>query len=131
MKKNAFFIVMLVGMLGFAFSAEKGALSLAVPSSMASEDSKDKDSKDKDSKDKDSKDKDSKDKDSKDKDSKDKDSKDKASDKDKGSKDDGDDASCVCPPGISSCMCADGSEGDPGPGSSPAAPSSLRSVHGN
>jgi len=132
MKRNVFFIVMLAGMLSFAFGAEKGALYLTVPSAMAS----DKDSKDKDaieSKDKDSKDKDaieSKDKDSKDKDaieSKDNESKDS---KDKDSKDSDSDGSCICPPGIASCICADGSTGDPGPDSSPTAPNSLRSIHG-
>jgi len=128
MRKNVFFIVMLAGMLSFAFSAEKGLI-LHVPSAMAGDnkDSKDKDSKDsKDSKDKD---KDSKDKDSKDKDSKDKNSKDSAS-KDSGSSGNGNDSSCTCPPGIASCICADGSTGNPGPGSLPSAPASLRSVHG-
>ena len=139
MKKHTLFIVMLTAMLGFAFGAEKGAISLLIPSAMAgdSKDSKNKDSKDsKDSKDKDSKDKDSKDKDSKDKGSKDKGSKDKDS-KDTASKDSGSNGSgngsggsCTCPPGISSCICADGSTGNPGPGSLPSAPASLRSVHG-
>jgi len=118
MKKNVFFIVMLAGILSFAFSAEKGLI-LNVPSALAGDSEDSKDSKDKDSKDKDSKDKDSKDKDSKDQDSKDSDS-----------KDGDDDGSCACPPGISSCICADGSTGTPGAGNLPSAPNSLRSVHG-
>jgi len=135
MKKNVFFIVMLTGMLSFAFSAEKGLI-LNVPSALAGDSEDSKDSKDKDSKDskdkdsKDSKDKDSKD--SKDKDSKDNDSKDSNSDSGENANNNGsNNGSCVCPPGISSCICANGATGTPGAGSSPTAPNSLRSVHGD
>ena len=55
MKKNVFFIVMLAGMLSFAFSAEKGLI-LNVPSALAGDSKDSKDSKDKDSKDSEDKD---------------------------------------------------------------------------
>jgi len=48
MKKNVFFIVMLAGMLSFAFSAEKGLI-LNVPSALAGDSKGSKNSKDKDS----------------------------------------------------------------------------------
>ncbi len=114
MKKNVFFIVMLAGMLSFAFSAEKGLI-LNVPSALAGDSEDSKGSKDRDSKDKDSKDQGSKD-----------------SNSDSGNNHSGNDSgSCACSPGIASCKCADGSTGAPGTGSSHITPNSMRSVHGN
>ena len=37
---------------------------------------------------------------------------------------------CACPPGISSCVCADGKEGLPTPASTAPSPSSQRSILG-
>ena len=109
MKKQALFIVILAGMLSFAFSAEKGLI-LNVPSALAGDSEDSKGSKDRDSKDKDSKD----------------------SNSDSGNNHSGNDSgSCACSPGIASCKCADGSTGAPGTGSSHITPNSMRSVHGN
>jgi len=41
------------------------------------------------------------------------------------------DTSCVCPPGVRSCVCADGTAGSAnGTGGLLSVPSSLRSIHG-
>jgi len=102
MKKNVFFIFMLAGMLSFAFSAEKG-LTFNIPSALAGHSKDSKDSKDSGSKDS------------------------EATNSGNGTNN----GSCTCPPGIASCICANGSTGNPGPGSLPTTPNSLRSVHGS
>jgi len=42
----------------------------------------------------------------------------------------GGDASCVCPPGVRSCVCADGTPGSTRDGGGLIAPNGLRSIHG-
>jgi len=42
----------------------------------------------------------------------------------------GGDASCVCPPGVRSCVCADGTPGSTSDGGGLIAPNGLRTIHG-
>jgi len=104
MKKNTLFIAMLAILLGLAFSAKAGALSLIVPSAMANDAGK---ATHKEG------------------------AKDQVGAEE--SHDGGEDASgttCTCPPGITSCICPDGSTGLPSAGSLSTTPGSLRSVYG-
>jgi len=104
MKQNVVLIAMLAGLPGFTFSVETGLLSMLVPSALAS----------------------------------DAESAHPADAHDQGdareSHDGGEDAGgseCICPPGIISCTCPDGSAGKPSADDGlPAAPGSLRSVYG-
>jgi len=57
--------------------------------------------------------------------------KDSDNDKNKDSNNDSNDGSCVCPPGVNTCVCADGTSGTPGAsGNGVPQRDSLRSIHG-
>jgi len=133
-----FFLFSLTWQVDNQTGIQQTGIQFDVPAAMAGDDKDKGDDKDSDK----GSDKDD-DKDS-DKDSDKNDDKDSDKDSGKDSDDDGDDSakdggddgdsgasSCVCPPEVSSCVCADSTAGTPGPaGGGSVVPNSLRSIHG-
>lgn len=102
MKKQALFIVLLASLSAVAVRAETGGLSWLVPSALASDAGSTHQAEGKHP--------------------------DGAGESDDGGHDGA--LTCICPPGITSCTCPDGSAGKTVAGSISTAPGALRSVYG-